>query len=309
MAKGARKMNKISWNVPVGNRGFNDVILTNTQISADVNEATEVVYYSIVDGFNLSKNARNGIAERMGGLKAMYREGDRLEEDVIQMPLGSLALSNVSSLTKKQHDYRALPSTIFLTSASFKEEIENLHTAADEFSRETANDDNSTGFEHGIAAFALDHDAIASEAVKLAISRRMLKYGVLPSAILSPELAETVGFETWFQEKIAEQVGFGDLSKKRKNEILDSSKAMYSKNSIATRNLRKSVWPKTFRKFLPFDADTNQIFFTYYLNKVVSNSENTLVFSDELTVRLSDAETADTLEKVYAPSSFSLRSV
>ena len=302
-------MSRISWEVRVNRPEFEDVAITKSSMNTDVSEATNSVYNSVVDSFDLSSDARRGLLDRIEGLHATFIDSDEEGGRATQFALGKLSLENVTVLRPAMYSelsFETLPQEIFLTSGSFSQEIENLHEAASEYSAETA-DEIATACEEQIAEFSIDHSLIVSLAIKLAISRRLVKYGVLPKELLNPDQAKKVGFDTWFGEIIAKNSGYEELSGSAKKRAVDVARRKYEENDQAARNLQNSIWAKVFHGLLPFQPEHNQMFFVYYMNKLVNNSEQSILFSDLVTVKLPQEEVERTLEQVYAPKNSHLK--
>lgn len=294
---------RITWEIPVELRGFERVAIRNDAINESVQTAVNKSYEVIVNSFGLSSEAETGLADRLNELNYVFRNHSELGPDDIQAPIGKIALGNTVSIRENGDRLwvpsRPAPQTIFLTADSFGEELENLANSLNKYEQGSRGSLRGSNIE-----CKLDKEEIIDTSVQLAISRRLLKYGILPDEFIKPGHLD-VGFDRWVEESVLPNMKKGRGPKPRQDFLLD----LYRDDKRAVNNLRRTIWREIFHAILPLSANTNQVFFMGYLEVLSENRTNTAHFNDQLTSLTNESDVTGVIEDIYGVVPGRLKSV
>ncbi len=296
---------RLSWNIGLDDSLFIDTEnhVSNSEVVQGVKSSVGTLMNVLVDDFNIDSETEEGINNRLDELHVTLRSGTELpmerERVILRMgKIGVIGSDSDSNLYSEEIDGR--DNEIYISLDSLREESSNLRKILKDTEH---GGDDLVGEEGQLEAFYEDKQRIKDTAIKLAFSRRLLKYGVLDDNLLNGELARNVGYHEWLEDTLVGREIDVDLLESLNH---DTIKDEYASQKIAISSLRRTVWDKLFHEIVGVD-DNKLVFFLMYRQVLAKNNENTVLFSEGS--GLKKDLVAETLKKSYAPGSYGLHVV
>lgn len=311
----------IAWSIELNyeNYGNQSQIVSRERYRKIADSSVSTTIDSISNYHKLSERATENMYSIMSDHRVFYVTGDMGEYSPVEkLPIGPAAkkLGNVAILPFVNQDTESvilqpktfpIESEIYLHQESVATEWATLKSTVDKMN--LVIDDNPSIIPGKSALSRFDRLRDPAEqfdtAAKLSLSRRTLKYGLLPNGTLQgvdPEF----GFEEW-QKHVSMSADLNGCDMPSQNKLQEA----YQKDNLALKNLRLSVWPVVSSTIIGIDPDDMPLFYPAYIqNKRRQPDHYAISFDyDGRACQVNYDRVSQTLEQIYNPDSPKLKIV
>ena len=294
---------RLSWEIELREYGFS-LPLRHDQAVTDVGQAVRSCIGSIATAYELDVATQNVMWQRVDSTRFVLTAGNEkipgstYINASTKIPIGIVEKqrnSNVIDILTRQSlvsqsETEQTPRVDIATKA-LAEEALMLRKTAEGYLGGISTAPQSA--REKIEQIAQDDYYLASLAVRVAASRRLLRYVLFPDDCLTQNQQRTVGFEKWLETTIKPH--HPNISQNLANKARDA----YVGHDTAIKSLRKTLWAPLLHQIV--DIEASEIFYYLLYTKYATGiANNTFVFDDIGTIILDKEEARTTITDIFA---------